>query len=321
MLIIADGPDGSGKSSLCRALVTRLNAGEGAVELLHRGPPTAHPLVEYAQPLYDYRPDQGRHLIIDRWHVGELVYPRILNRSTQLDEPTLRYIELLLMSRGAMIVHLTQPTSELRRRVQVRGDDLIHPEQLEDTRKLFEDVFRNIISTSSWRLDGVPTDANVDAIVDEARRAEMAAAALNPFRTYVGSDYADVLLFGDVRGPGNVDPNAPAFVPYPATSGHYLLRSLGLVQAASANQRAQHGWRRIGIANACDVDDPGELWEAMGKPNVVTLGRSAETACRGNGVPIARVALHPQFVRRFHYGDALAYGRYLMGHTEELSWR
>ena len=49
MLIIVEGPDGAGKTTLVAALATALRASSdsASVDVLHRGPPVAHPLLEY----------------------------------------------------------------------------------------------------------------------------------------------------------------------------------------------------------------------------------------------------------------------------------
>src|ERR687897_2440373 len=84
LLVILEGPDGAGKSTLSRELAASLRAAYPAdsISEFHKGPPHHHPLVEYEQPLFHYRPGTGRHIICDRWHVGEAVYPEVLGRAT-----------------------------------------------------------------------------------------------------------------------------------------------------------------------------------------------------------------------------------------------
>lgn len=97
MLIILEGPDGAGKSTLAQELAAHLGrTTSDKVEVWHRGAPTHHPLEEYLLPLLSYRPGTGHHLILDRWHWGEAVYPKILNRPTQLGDAAWWSIEAYL---------------------------------------------------------------------------------------------------------------------------------------------------------------------------------------------------------------------------------
>ncbi len=101
-----------------------------------------------------------------------------------------------------------------------------------------------------------------------------------------------------------------AFVPYPATSGAFLLRSIPWASRGG-----------VGIANACE-EDVRDLWQATGNPLVVTLGRNAQAECVKAHIPFGAVP-HPQYIRRFHYRRAVDYGRLIAraGHTKEDACR
>ena len=119
MLIICEGPDSVGKSSLAARFKQHVERGSGVgesgVELLHKGPPVLHPLDEYVVPLLHYRPFRGEHVVCDRWHWGEGVYPQVFPRSTQFDDAVRYYTELFLMSRGAYVVHVSGPEDKDQR--------------------------------------------------------------------------------------------------------------------------------------------------------------------------------------------------------------
>lgn len=296
MLIVCEGPDCVGKSTLAVRLTKDLERGTGDqtnVELKHKGPPVLHPLDEYVMPLLDYRPFRGQHVVCDRWHWGESVYPQVFKRATHYDDAVRYYTELFLQSRGAHVVHVTGPECRTRRCIEHRGDDLVNVESVETMHLMFDDCERTSLN-SFVRVDGhaVYDDAlgYVD-IISTAATVGRRASMLGPFTTYVGPVRPDLLLLGDVRGKSmpDYDDLRPAFMPYPATSGHYLM-----TQLTRHLSLAQLG--KIGLANACDVDDPEMLWEALGRPYTVTLGRHADKATGdwvGHSVP------HPQFIRRF----------------------
>lgn len=310
MLIILEGPDGAGKSTLAQVIERELHDDTlASVEVWRKGPPTRHPLDEYEVPLLEYRPGLDRHLILDRWHWGERVYPDVLNRSTELDDAMWLHVELFLRSRGAYVVHVDASSAELKRRVTERGDDLIKPVQLAEIRLRFWYVHDDsILLHSTLRSDYVSAwddererrlRGQARAIIRVARKHEESARRLNSLVTYVGPPEPDVLLLGDVRG-GSSESHGlqPAFVPRSTSSGQYLLTAL-----------AEHlpEWKhRLGIANACDVDSVIDLRSALGKPAVVALGLSADLQLKRWDIPHTTV-FHPQYWRRFKHHQVQEY--------------
>lgn len=300
MLIIIEGADLVGKSTFVRRLteaVANLFPGEG-IDVFHRGPPRLHPLDEYVVPLVGYRPGTRRHVICDRWHLGELVYPRVFGRSTVLDDAVHRHTELFLRSRGAVQVLLDLPLNVLRDRYALRGDNLVTFGQVEEAWVGFrrESLRSRVPTLRFWSYP------DVGRVIRTADSLDRAARTLAPFTTYVGASSAQVLLLGDRRhrydapDPRPESRHGPAFMPYPATSGHWLLNAL---PATLAN--------RCGVANACDVDDPAELARTIGATVVVPLGRNAQRAAARAGIAVGGVP-HPQNWRRFHHRHAAEYG-------------
>lgn len=305
MLIIVEGVDCARKSTLVTRLIDALNRHHPGdqVDSWHAGPPTKHPLDEYVLPLLDYRPLRGRHVVCDRWHLGEAVYPAIFGRSSKFDLGVQAYTELFLRSRGALLVHVDARPDQVVECLETRGDDMVDPHQ---ATVLVQD-FRVRASASllpTLIIQGYEaSEADVDAILSRARILEYAVRGLEKYTTYVGSRRPSTLLLGDVRhGHVRGTPNPlPAFMPYGATSGHYLLTQL---VAAHGFQSLKH----VGIANACDDDDHETLWTLLGRPQTVALGRKAQKR-----TPWARVkTAHPQFRRRFHFDDGAAYAREIL---------
>lgn len=325
MLIILEGPDGVGKTTLAERLVTYLCAKfpSDRVELIHRGPPTMHPLDEYAVPLLDYHPGTGRHLVLDRWHWGERIYPKYLARRSKMTSDIFTYIEMLIVQKGGFVVNLRHPLERLLERVSQRGDDLIRPEWLEAISWDYRTLGHQSLTGVSGLHDESPT---VDTIVDYARRLERDATPLAALTTPVTTTRhgASMILLGDVRNclggrkcthkmclhPAN----GTAFMPYPATSGAYLLRALQIKRGD-----------RIVIANAADDDMPSLIWDKYDRPPIVALGAVAHKTLKINGLRHA-VAPHPQFVRRFHYVADVEYGQLIRSLADgdernELKWR
>jgi thymidylate kinase len=299
MLIIVEGPDCARKSTLATLLdrQIRKRTRSDQVTILHAGPPTRHPLDEYVTPLLNYRAGEEHHVVCDRWHLGELVYPAIFGRSSQCDDAVFRYVELFLQSRGAYLVVVTPDVDELRDCLTRRGDDPGELERVEAVRDGFIGVATRTALPMTWLKDETLTSDVVWSIVDDASAAALRASALDSFVTYVGPRWPRRLLVGDVRKTGTEpDDLRPAFMPYPATSGHYLMRALEHVDADA-----------VGVVNGCDVDDVAQLWYTLNRPQIVTLGRNAQRATRasldrqGRIDAVPTTAPHPQWQRRFAY--------------------
>ena len=298
MLLIIEGPDGDGKSTLAQRVAALLAETYpfDKIEVLKKGPPTQHPLDEYVLPLLTYRPLQGHHIICDRWHVGEWIYPEVLGRPTQADRAVWYYIELFLQSRGALVFYPRTPVDVLKQRVTERGDDLIQVHQLAKIHAGYNFMRdQHVIPSRHWT---VGTHSDVEMLVTHGQHRERMAARLNSLTTYIGPPAPEWLLVGDVRNDvQSPDDLRPAFMPYRGTSGHYLFSAL-----------RRHQFTGVGLINANDVDDA--LWaqyDIFHDVDVVALGNHAHGKMNGAGRDHPGVP-HPQYVRRFHnkHGDAYA---------------
>lgn len=315
MLLIVEGGDAVGKSSLVEDITSHLRKWfpHDTVEVWKKGPPTTNPLDEYATPLISYRPGRGHHIICDRWHLGELVYPKIFRRDTELTPELLLYIELFLKSRGAYLAYIQRDHVDVQETLRTRGDDLVVNDQAIPILLAFHRAFRaSTLERSSSHVEQPDLAA---WLVAEASRAELKATKLNGLVTYVGTPDPDLLILGDIRGPSNPHLDGPAFGPYPGTSGAHLMRAL----FASATPRL-----KLGIANACDVDSVADILSATRPEQVVTLGANAFLSTTLITTDIGAVA-HPQYMRRFHHKHHAAYGHALLKAAREgrdmRSWR
>jgi thymidylate kinase len=286
MLCIVEGPDGAGKSTLVSKIAAELSCLPGLdVEIFHRGPPTRHPLDEYETPLIDYRPRTGRNVVCDRWHVGEWVYPQVLKRKTQADTATWRHLEMFLAARGAVVVYILPSITELKRRV---GEDdwLIENDDLDEIRMWYLNAIDMTVNNGNMLLD---PNNRIEAwqVIQNATWLENEAARVVHRGSYVGLPRPNVLLVGERRE--FEEPYPPAFGPYPATCGNWMLKALDVRHAA------------YGLANAYE-ENLEELWVSLGQPRVVALGRRADQELTKAGLRHG-VVPHPQYVRRFHYRE------------------
>lgn len=324
-LTIIEGPDCAGKSTLAGRVVDLLRRtypGEH-VEYRHCGVPTQHPLDEYVAPLLDYRPGTGRHVVCDRWHVGETVYPAVLDRPTDMTDAVRTYVEAFLRSRGARLIYCQASYSHLVDCGVARDDPADEVERVPAVRAAFNHAVART-SLPTHVVDATRPTGYLDElalkVVAFASHTASTSEVLSAFRTYVGPPRPLLLLVGDRRGTPSHDlaefGDWPAFAPRAGTSGDYLLRTLTLEELRVARHGLTLG--DVGLANACDVDDVHALWLALDRPSVVGLGNNAQRALRALGVP-HREARHPQYVRRFTHHERANYLRTLVPSVSAVS--
>lgn len=315
-LIVLEGADGVGKSSLARELHTHPDLPN--CRLIHKGPPeTDHLLREYLADIAWYRADQPQlsNVVCDRWHLGELVYPLLQRgRETLATRETLAYLQLWLLSRGALLVHVEADTTVVYRRRTERRESVVNSATINSELELFLRAFDLSHQRKlSVRTDsGVSTSDLVKHVLLQAVSEMLHVSPLAQFTSYVGPRVPDVLLVGDERGPARFDYGnfTTAFAPLPATSGDFLLRALpdGLLCTS-----------RVGITNANDANDVLALWDTLSQPPVVALGRKAYDGCVRSGLTDATLVgsvPHPQYIRRFHHSRRTDYGRLITRVTE-----
>lgn len=311
MLILIEGPDCAGKTTLANDVIVTLRKiyPHDRIELLHRGPPTRHPLDEYVTPLLDYRPNQRRHIVCDRWHWGEAVYPHVMGRTTQQDDGVFNYIEMFLASRGALVVPVIPSVSEIRDCIERRGDSVVQPSQA----LLLVRGFQVVLGRSMLPVLG---STYAHSVIQTAQYFE-GRVPTQRFVTPVGSWDSQVVLVGDKRNcrgdPCRHSPShsrlGTAFMPYPATSGHYLFNALG--------DRVRDAL----LVNACE--EPQAL-NHVDHLAIVALGANAHRKLRQLNVPHATVP-HPQYIRRFHHRAGDLYRQLILDvigtERNELKWR
>jgi hypothetical protein len=293
-IIVLEGPDLAGKTTIVRNLMSRLiNA-----EMLRQGPPPSGVdiLEHYLRPIQDwcYEPMlvRPRWLILDRWHVGELIYGPLLRGQSQLTGQQADYIDMVLNTFGCNFTYVSQPLPVLEQRWDLRGDGLIKREWLDAIRDGYELWMNRRFHWATY------TDAQFG----------YAGFVPSPMAgPYIGPRDPKVLLLGDRRNdPRFVFP----FVPARATSGHWLM---GAMHEAKVNHM------EVGLLNACEHDAIllHDQWWNLGQPPVITLGRNAERQWKRARVyspqsewdEKTHYLNHPQYERRFHYLKMERYGQ------------
>jgi hypothetical protein len=295
---VIEGVDGAGKSTLVTKLKHELSRCDPWSKIIvkHHSQLKQDPLIEYEKSYDFYRPGSGTHFVSDRWAWGEDVYGPIYREESKLSVPARLHIEKYAQSRGASVALLTHDAATLRKRFAERGEDYLKDRDIERVIERFDLVQGNSDLKSFTFTD--PDEQDVKDFVHDGLRREEMATKLATYPTYVGPLLPEGLLLGERRN----DPSwSAAFVPGKATSGFFLLNALPI-----------HSTHKIGLANALE-ESVRELWETLGRPDVVALGKKASASCTEAQVPFVAVP-HPQYIRRFYtrrsteYGQAIIHG-------------
>lgn len=318
MLILVEGVDGVGKSSAVEILADSIRkaAPRDEVTVLHKGPPERSVLEEYELDIQWYRPGDQKHVICDRWHVGEDVYGPHFREHSKFDTATRTHVEKALEARGAVGWLLTETPEIIVGRQKARGDghDLM---DVQTVRSLQRGYWTQVAVAdvdfweTRWGADG--TDEAVFGILTEARKAELATISLSGFRSYIGPPKPRVLLLGDEKNPNGDSRWEAAFAP----------SSLGVSATFLFKCLPHEILKAGGIANASE-ENVSALYNVLGRPPVLTLGVKAHEECERLGIEHGAVP-HPQYVRRFYHDYVLWYRGLIQeaAHLQEnmLSWR
>jgi len=120
MIIILEGPDGSGKTTLAKQI-----ARQTGYTYEHRSKPEneeekARMMGEYIQMC-----KSKQNIIVDRCWYSEMVYGKVMRDQSYIDYPQMYELERMLAKNGAIIIYCTAPTAALWMRATKRGEDYI----------------------------------------------------------------------------------------------------------------------------------------------------------------------------------------------------
>lgn len=143
MIIVLEGCDGAGKSTIASELVRQFGEEKSTVWRKGPFPPDSDPWTEYVHPASGLYPCRDWLVVMDRWHIGELVYGPLLRGQSRLSAPQRDYIDAFLHHVGAVMVYVTASSAEISRRLDDRGDDFIKAAQVPAISLAYDRVFKS----------------------------------------------------------------------------------------------------------------------------------------------------------------------------------
>lgn len=140
MLIVLEGCDGSGKTTIANNLKAVLpNA-----EIIHCTTETPNTF-EFFKGLIIASKD--RDIIADRFCYGQFVYQ--LPEERKLTPKELYALEVGMLAAGTKVIHVTAPVNTIKERLSWRHEDTMHP--VEEITDRYIDLFkRTLIKPHLW---------------------------------------------------------------------------------------------------------------------------------------------------------------------------
>lgn len=287
MIVIIEGPDGAGKTTLAEHLSKRY-----WLSYHHEGPPPPgiEPLYHYAKLLDNARHPRGSGVVFDRFALGERVYGPVLRGRDAIGLDGWRVFKRLLKASGAISV-LCLPSYEV-----------CHASWASGRHELILDRQRFNATYSHW----VALRAEFDIIYDY-RTSSGLELDLHQMNTMIwpppviGDPMAKYVLVGDVGS----DKNCPVDLAFFGTtdSAAYLTAALDL----AGFQENELAW-----VNAYTLEGYQQRLPDDKRYRLIALGGRAVAACKRQNLDCHAVP-HPQYWRRFHHHDMQKYADMLKG--------
>jgi thymidylate kinase len=299
-IIILEGPDGSGKTTLASQLHDRHK-----FRIVHTGPPSLgeNVFMSYAKSLYDVKYNKNYptlHTVFDRLHLGELVYGPIYRGVDLLGPNGSVLIERIISGFGASVIICLPSYNVCWANVQHRGDNLIRS----STEKKFLEVYKAYEEL-----------AKSYQVFDYANQEWEHPDLVMPMpHGFIGSPTPKFLFIGEIANHPSLD------FPFMSLSGSSKYLYSAMILAGYQEQD-------VAFVNAFNLDgkenDLYAGWRLLGFPSVLVLGHRAQnvwmsqylTNTNGADARISFTSLeHPAYWKRFHANEFNEYAEKLRLH-------
>lgn len=120
MILIIEGPDGSGKSILAQQL-----SRQTGYPIIHRSQPKTEEEKKHMMAEYLLTIKERKNVIFDRCWYSEMAYGPVMRDDSVISYPEMYALERMLAKNGAMIIYCTGSEPALWMRCTKRGEDYI----------------------------------------------------------------------------------------------------------------------------------------------------------------------------------------------------
>lgn len=285
MLIVIEGPDKTGKTTLAKAIAEQLG-----YEYKHFSAPKGSPADEYIDFLLKLR----RPTVCDRFHLGELVYGPMFRGKAGITPLELVTIERLMRLKQTILIQaVTNMMLANKRLVHSTQHEAVDTKQNLAAAEGFAKVFPLTNAGPVIRYDGSSLDS-IQKIVNDLRKIRQSLgtpAKYSGIGTIIGSK---IVFVGEQVNKNMTWRNLPFDK---GASSQFLL---DIFQAAGVPEKAVY----ICNANKLTQQEVSNLMH--GRTVFVALGKKASDKLSSFGIRHSELP-HPQFVKRFHYSQKSSY--------------
>jgi hypothetical protein len=234
-------------------------------------------------------------VVLDRFHLGELVYGPIYRGVCQLDDQKFRNIELLAMSKYAVIIYCLDTVGHIAERFDEDNETWARKDKIVRALKLYDKALKKtILPVYTHQMmtgnDLLLNRVELDNIIDSNEFTYT-------YNQVVGNViYPKLILVGDKRNKkGKYNKVGQPFDFGP--SSKFLFDSL-----KKANIRLQD----VMILNSDNKNLKTYISQVVGFPKVIALGVSSSKKLLKSKIKHF-VLNHPQYENRFHKYDSKFY--------------
>jgi thymidylate kinase len=157
-IIIFEGPNGSCKTTLAKKVSEIFN-----LQYIKESKPTEDGFTYYIKKALE-----RNNCVLDRFHLGEFVYPRLKNDGRKLLEYwQIQLIDRILLSKNCLLVYCNTDYEFKKNVFLTRGEEYVKVEEIEKESALFDDIFNNsILNKIIYNINNNDQDKVIEQIVN-----------------------------------------------------------------------------------------------------------------------------------------------------------
>ncbi|KKN13153.1 hypothetical protein LCGC14_1009220 [marine sediment metagenome] len=293
-ITILEGPDGGGKTRLAYRLCDRYG-----FRYHHEGPPHQPDMFRYYAETLERMVYSRTNWVLDRFHLGELVYGEVVRGKSQIGTEGVRLLNRLIRHADVRVVIVLPDPITCEKNFQKELDEgrgyLKTRRQFTRVYNFYHDLWRQSCG-HYLRFNYRNRLHNLDHLVTPYRHT--------PFRGMVGSRRAKFIIMGEQVNHEKISVDLPFF--NLENSSHSLNRALwaaGYLEEEMAFVNAYRGTKPKNLRRLIRESQPKA-------ERIIALDGRAQYVLATQGVPHYRVA-HPQFIKRFEHPKSQRYVRQL----------
>lgn len=284
MLIIIEGADKTGKTTLANAIVDKFGC-----KYVHFGKPKKHPATEYAEYALSISPKDN--LVLDRFYLGELVYGPLLRGKAGINDVEFATLERILRTKQAILIQTITDSALANKRLKVSTqDEAVNEDQNTKAARGFKELIGRSNLQHQFLYDG-STYENLNVLLGQLesmktiveRNQDIIPKVCTGIGTPAGKK---IILVGEKVNKNVTWLNLPFDRGF---SSEFLLNSL---KAAGVPEKM------IYLCNSDTINSHEVDFLTRDVTLFIALGKKAHEKLKFLNVPHVELA-HPQYVKRF----------------------